>query len=331
MAEPPDPLLAATTAAAIVAEFAAACPIAAPSDEAAHQACQDALAAKDVARHLRPLIFYGGEKPGVAVKDAELTKFGPDLWARLYLSLFMTDGGAEPLRWDEANGLYRLRVRAAFRNEMAPGRYPYPFWHNPAKWQAYEKNQVVDFLIGAEDGLVAAAFRQPVGDGLAHLVTRPVQPPPFDGKSWTWRDDAGHLQPVVSLFEGFYRPGNPELARLDATYRDMALELRDNSCTHCHVPANPYHLKKLVLLQTPAHAADMIDRVVAAVGNGKMPYDEDYDAPRALTGGTLSSFLARAQAFQSAVHDANAWEHANPRGAAGQVVKAQAASSSGGP
>src|SRR4051794_20436714 len=236
--------------------------------------------------------------------------------------------------WRGGGTLPRSRVRPA---HVSFGSLSEPVHRRPSGrsrtgfWTAYEKNQVIDFLIAPDDGLVVAAFRQPVGDGLAYLVAHPVQPPPFDGKSWLWRDEAGHLQPVVSLFEGFYRPGNPELARLDATYRDMALELRDNSCTHCHVPANPYHLKKLVLLQTPAHAADMIDRVVAAVGNGKMPYDEDYDAPNALTGDTLSSFLAHAQAFQSAVHDANAWEHANPGGAAGQVVQAQSASSSGGP
>jgi hypothetical protein len=294
-----------------VAEFAAACPVASPGDETAHRACAAALSVNDFARHLEPWIFWGGEKPGVPVKGADLTRFGGSLWTRLYLSLFMTDGRAEQLRWDESNQLFRLRVRAGFRNEMAPGRYPYPFWHKPAKWEAYEKNQVLDFLIAPQDGLVAAAYRQPVGDGLARLVTHPVQHAPFDGKSWMWRDETGQLQPTVTLFQGLFRGENPELARLDSTYRDMALALRESTCMGCHVPSNPNGMQKLVLLQTPAHAADMIDRVVKAVRTGRMPREE-WGIERPLEGGELTAFLTRAEAFQAAVHDANAWEQGHP-------------------
>jgi hypothetical protein len=307
----PDDKAAAATARALVAEFGAACPVAAQSDEAAHQSCGEALAASNVARHLKPIIFWGGEKPGVSLNDARLTRLGATLWTRLYLSLFMTDGTVESLRWDDAYHLFRLSVRVAFRNEMAPGRYPYPFWHQPAKWEAYEQSHILDFLIAPDDGLVAVAFRQPVGNGPAGVAIQPVKREPFDGK-WMWRDQTGQLQPVVTLFQGIYRAQNPELARLDATYREMALALRESSCMDCHTPANPHGMKKLVLLQTPAHAADRIDRVVRMVKIGEMPY-EDWDIPRPLQGAQLEAFLARAEAFQNAVHAANAWELATPR------------------
>ena len=70
----PDDKAAAATARALVAEFGAACPVAAQSesDEAAHRSCGEALAASNVARHLKPIIFWGGEKPGVSLNDGTM-------------------------------------------------------------------------------------------------------------------------------------------------------------------------------------------------------------------------------------------------------------------
>jgi hypothetical protein len=88
----------------------------------AHQSCGEGLTASNVARHLKPLIFWGGEKAGVSLDDARLTRFGATLWTRLYLSLFMTDGTVESLRWDDAYRLFRLSARVAFRNAPRAAR-----------------------------------------------------------------------------------------------------------------------------------------------------------------------------------------------------------------
>jgi hypothetical protein len=39
----------------------------------------------------------------------------------------------------------------------------------------------------------------------------------------------------------------------------------DDICSNCHVPDNPEKMKRLVLLQTPAHEAAEIRRVMAEV------------------------------------------------------------------
>lgn len=53
------------------------------------------------------------------------------------------------------------------------------------------------------------------------------------------------------------------------------LALRDGECDDCHFPRNPKTIERLVLLQTPAHAAAEIKRILHSVRSGEMPEDED--------------------------------------------------------
>ena len=67
---------------------------------------------------------------------------------------------------------------------------------------------------------------------------------------------------------------NPYLGKLQSTYKDLALAMRDGTCNTCHVPNNPDKMKRLVLLQTPAHAAGEIARLMSEVRNNRMPLDD---------------------------------------------------------
>src|SRR3989442_13635144 len=97
-------------------------------------------------------------------------------------------------------------------------------------------------------------------------------PPAFDGK-WMWVDGNGEPQPRPALFVGLFRADNPYLEQLQTTYKDLALAMRKGTCNTCHVPDNPEKMKRLVLLQTPAHGAAEIKRVMAAVRDNPIPLD----------------------------------------------------------
>src|SRR5207247_9940481 len=89
-----------------------------------------------------------------------------------------------------------------------------------------------------------------------------------------WTDAEGHTQPQVTLFDGLFRADNPHIKQLEAAYRTLALRMRDAQCDSCHVPNNPHGMKRIVLLQTPAHAAGEIQRLIKAVREDRMPLDE---------------------------------------------------------
>jgi hypothetical protein len=106
-----------------------------------------------------------------------------------------------------------------------------------------------------------------------------VQQPKFDGR-WLWTDDAGREQPQVTLFDGLFRAENPNLPKLDVAYKALALKMRDAQCDTCHVSNNPDKMKRLVLLQTPAHAAGEIERLMKAVREDKTLDRVDIKASR---------------------------------------------------
>jgi hypothetical protein len=66
-------------------------------------------------------------------------------------------------------------------------------------------------------------------------------------------------------------------------------------------------MKRLVLLQTPAHAAAEIKRVMAAVRNNRMPLDE-IGIEKELDAATKAVLLGFGAAFESTVAAAYAWE-----------------------
>jgi hypothetical protein len=138
------------------------------------------------------------------------------------------------------------------------------------------------------------------------LAVQNVVPPAFDGR-WMWNDAQGRTQPKVSLFDGLYRADNPYLGRLDGAYRALALRLRESQCNNCHVPDNPDKSKRLVLLQTPAHAAGEVQRLLKAVREDRMPRDEaGIEAP--LDGHVKSALLKEGEAFAALIEAARRWE-----------------------
>jgi hypothetical protein len=140
-------------------------------------------------------------------------------------------------------------------------------------------------------------------------ASEPVAKRQFDGK-WMWTDAKGALQPKVTLFDGLFRSDNPHLPKLDAAYRDLALALREGQCMACHVPSNPSKMNRLVLLQTPAHAAAEIKRVMSTVRRGTMPLDEVSGVEEPLAAPLKGKLLERAAAFERVVDAAKAWETA---------------------
>jgi hypothetical protein len=73
------------------------------------------------------------------------------------------------------------------------------------------------------------------------------------------------------------------------------------------VPDNPHGMKRLVLLQTPAHAAGEIERVMQAVREDKMPLD-DMGVEQPLEAKAKSALLESGAAFEAAVRGAKEWE-----------------------
>lgn len=56
--------------------------------------------------------------------------------------------------------------------------------------------------------------------------------------------------------------------------RDLAGALSRGTCNECHSPENPQRTKRLVLMQTPVHAAGEIKRIMRTVREDKMPLGE---------------------------------------------------------
>ena len=77
-----------------------------------------------------------------------------------------------------------------------------------------------------------------------------------------------------------------------------------------HAPDNPEKMKRLVLFQTPVHAAAEIKRVMAAVRDNRMPRDE-IGIEKELDAKTKTLLLKYGAVFESTVNAAYAWESSN--------------------
>ena len=292
---------------AVAAELGAVCPYAAPEDQTAFDRCRKALFGPSQLRAALPERVLWGRARGKPLKDTPLTEFAPDVYAGLYAPLFMFEGRAE-VRYDENERLYKATLPVRFRNRLAPGQFPYPFWHDRTKWGAYQSATALVFYLRPNDGRIKVAQFQPgvVDPALAARVEADVAA--FDGQ-WLWTDADGRTQPQVTLFDGLYDAANPHLPRIDSAYRELALELREGECNDCHVPRNPKKIERLVLLQTPAHAAGEIKRILHSVRSGEMPEDE-HGHEKALPPAIKARLLAKAEAFDAVLTDARAWEAA---------------------
>jgi len=297
--------------ATLAQEAASLCPLSDPGDQQALDRCRSTLFRDSYfKRSLGRIVLWGrpNPTPGGRLKDTTLTQFNPEVLAGLYLPMFMFNGRYH-VEYDGTEARYRTRLECVFRNNLQPGQYPYPFWHDAKKWNDYQRANGITLWIDPYTlKIVIGQFsRQEGADPRLNTASR--VPPVFDG-NWMWIDDNGAPQPKPALFVGLFRPDNPYLDKLERTYKDLALAMRNGTCNNCHVPDNPDKMKRLVLLQTPVHAAGEIRRVMAAVRSDRMPLD-DTGIERELDTATKTLLLNFGATFESTVDAAYAWEREN--------------------
>jgi len=309
----PVPAAIQEMAKTIAAELAARCPLADAGDVAAFDRCRAALYGNSALRARLPAVLLWGRQnpnPKVTLRQTHLTQFAPDTWTHLYAPLFMFNGRHQ-VEWAAEERKFVVRLEAAFRNRLPPGQFPYPFWHDEAKWSTYENANGVLLWVDPATARIQAAQFTPRADNPLLQAVQPVRHE-FKGE-WMWTDSAGRTQPAVTLFDGLYRPENPYLRALDRQYRDLALQLRESQCASCHVPNNPDKMSRLVLLSTPAHAAGEIDRLIKSVKEDRMPMDENRIS-YALSPENKKWLLESAEAFRTTVQAARGWEAQASRG-----------------
>jgi hypothetical protein len=291
----------------IANELATHCPVAPAGDTAAYNACRKALFGPSALRsHLPDYLLWGRQSkaPNATLRTTNLTQFAPDVWTSMYAPLFMFNG-RHTVEWVPEERMFLVRLETAFRNRLAPGQFPYPFWHEESKWATYENaNSFLLWINPANQRIRAAQFTDRGPNAPLHAVA-PVKHK-YEG-AWLWTDEKGNTQPAVTLFDGILRADNPYIKAMDRQYRDLALQLRESQCTSCHVPNNPEKLARLVLLSTPAHAAGEVDRLIKSVRENRMPMDE-LRVSYALSDENKKWLLESAEAFKATVQAAQSWE-----------------------
>lgn len=302
-----DDKRAARVASQLADELAQTCPLADAADQAALDRCRQGLTYESKLRTWLPnILLWGRQKdPNLALKDSGLNQFSPDMFAGMYLSLFMFNG-EHTVEYVESERQYRIHLRSAFRNRMSPGQYPYPFWHEESKWANYEKSNEVVFWWEPVKNQFQVVQWSPLGAKPPLLAVKSEKRPKFDGQ-WMWTDAQGQVQPKVTVFDGLFEPTNPHLGRVEATYKAFALRMREGQCNDCHVPSNPDSSKKLVMLQTPAHAAGQIKRLLQSVREDKMPRTS-FGIEQPLDHLAKAALLEDGAAFDRALDDAKRWE-----------------------
>ncbi|WP_143762950.1 hypothetical protein [Ramlibacter tataouinensis] len=306
----PVPAALTQAAAAIAKELATHCPLAPAGDTESYNRCRQHLYGDSALRAQLPAYLIWGRQskvPNATLRQTNLTQFSPEVWTSMYAPLFMFNG-KHTVEWVPEEKSFLVRLQAAFRNRLAPGQFPYPFWHEEAKWAMYENANGLMLWINPDTLKVKAAqFTDRAPNPLLHAVA-PVNHGKHDNATWLWTDARGVTQPAVSLFDGIYRADNPHLKAMDRQYRDLALQMRESQCTSCHVPNNPDKMSRLVLLSTPVHAAGEIDRLIRSVKEDRMPMDE-YRTSYALPDEAKKALLQSAEEFKATVEAAKAWEH----------------------
>src|SRR3954447_17086160 len=291
----------------VALELQRACPPVSPSDQAAFDQCRSSLFGDSALRRsLAPRLLWGrrNQDPEAALKDTNLTQFAPEVIAGLYLSLFMFSGEYS-IEYVPQEGMYLIRLKAGFRNRLPPGQFPYPFWHDEAKWGVYQAANSVLLWVNPKTAKIRIGQFTERGSGGAVVSTQPTKPK-FDGR-WMWTDSDGRIQPQVTLFDGLFRKDNPHLSKLDLTYRTLALRMRDGQCDNCHMPHNPMPMRRLVLMHTPAHAAGEIGRLMKAVREDRMPLD-DTGIEQPLEPALKRALLESGSAFEASLNAAKEWE-----------------------
>jgi hypothetical protein len=297
-------------AAELAAELSMICPPAKPGDQAAFERCRQGLFNESfLKRNLSPVTLWGraNRDPKKGIKDTTLTQFGGDVLTGMYIPLFMFNG-KYTISYEEREKMYLVGMEVGFRNRLAPGEFPYPFWHDANKWSTYQGANLVKFWVDPKQIKIRVAQFTDLGSASSMTGSKPV-PHEFEGK-WMWTDAQGQEQPAVTLFDGLFSRENPNLGKLDSTYRALALKLREGQCMNCHTPDNPNEMRRIVLLQTPAHAAGEVKRLMKAVREDRMPRDETgIEDP--LDAKLKNALLEKAGAFEQAYESAKEWERGN--------------------
>ncbi len=293
----------------VALELQRVCPPASPADQAAFDRCRHSLFGDSALRRsLAPRLLWGRRHQDAAasLKDTNLTQFAPDVFAGLYVSLFMFSG-EHSVEYVERERMYLIRLKSAFRNRLPPGQFPYPFWHDEAKWGVYQATNCILLWVNPKTARIVIGQFTERGEGSAVVATQPLSPK-FDG-SWMWMDREGRIQPRVTLFDGLFRQDNPYLPKLDFAYRTLALRMRDAQCENCHMPNNPLPMRRLVIMHTPAHASGEIGRLMKAVREDRMPLDET-GIEQPLEPALKRALLESGGAFEALVKAAKDWEAA---------------------
>ena len=290
----------------LAAKLSHACPQAPYGDASAYQACSTAL--RDLPLLFSDALAWGGDQPDRQIKKKMLTHFNGQVFKMLYLSLF-TFTGRWSLDQEPRSHTPIIRVEAYFRNALPAGDYPYPFWHSADKWHAYETANELRFYLDSE-GRIFLVTRDAAGSEEHRGTFAHVTPPAFT--DWQWHDADGSLEPKATLLSGRYSGRNPLLPQLDSAYRDFALKMRDESCLECHTPSNKAEAERLVLLQTPLHAAAEIDEVIKAITAKEMPQD-DIGLRKDIPPARRAAILNAAVEFRDRLRQADSWETSHPR------------------
>ncbi len=293
----------------VAAHLASICPPADAASQTAFDACRKGMfASTQVHNTLSSFTLWGRQKdPSILLKEASLTQLAPDALAGMYMPLFMFDG-SYTVSYSEQNGLYLARLGVGFRNRLQPGQFPYPFWHESNKWSTYQNAKAMLFWIDPKSKKARAVQFTQFGEGDPVQPVVLTTPPAFEDK-WLWTDAQGKTQPAVTLFDGLFAEANPYKQGLETSYRALALSLREGQCLQCHVPSNPNRSSKLVLLQSPAHAAAEIKRLLKQVQGDRMPVDE-FGLEENLNPRIKALLLERGREFEQFVDKAHAWERA---------------------
>ena len=129
--------------------------------------------------------------------------------------------------------------------------------------------------------------------------------------------DIGNTNIVLGLFDGTGADAallHDWRMRTDSrmTADEMALTFRDANCAACHGPEGHVKMNKLVLMQTPVHAASHIDAILVEIRSGKMPV-EDYGDPVPIGNRLRQRLLADGESFKHLIDAADAWERDHNR------------------
>jgi hypothetical protein len=213
--------------------------------------------------------------------------------------------GEHSVEYVQRERMYLIRLQAGFRNRLPPGQFPYPFWHDEAKWGVYQATNSVLLWVNPKTAKIVIGQFTERCDGGSVVSTQPIMPE-FDG-NWMWMDKDGRLQPRVTLFDGLFGQNNPYLPKLDSAYRTLALRMRDAQCDNCHMPHNPMPMRRLVLMHTPAHAAGEIARLMKALREDRMPLS-DIGIEKPLEPALKRALLESGSDFEVVVKAAKDWE-----------------------